>query len=340
MPAGRRSAEDAGVVAGEADELRRGLVERAAAACSALAHRRVERDAGAARGGPAARSPRRVRSGQRRGLGPSAVAPGRRPRRDRARGRRSTAGTWAGIVVSALGSTSMRPAVTTKSGRRRREVLGGDDQARGRRHARRGARPGGSCRRGRRGPWRSACTPQPRRQAGRPRRRAGRLARGRASGRCGARGSRAAARARPGAPARPSRVHAGRRPSRRAASTPSSSRRAEHVVEVEPPGQRAAAERRRVEARALLVGEGDHGDGRAARAATSNAAATPSGPSKRAAAGARSPGASRRPTTGPRPAGGAHRLPAGSRSTRRPSPAACSANQARRARPPPSTPAA
>ena len=42
-------------------------------------------------------------------------------------------------------------------------------------------------------------------------------------------------------------------------ATPSSSSRSDRVVDVEPPDQRPRAERRRVEARALLVGERDHG---------------------------------------------------------------------------------
>ena len=45
-------------------------------------------------------------------------------------------------------------------------------------------------------------------------------------------------------------------------ATPSSSRAGERVGHVEPADQRARAERRRVEARALLVGEGEHGDAR------------------------------------------------------------------------------
>ena len=48
-----------------------------------------------------------------------------------------------------------------------------------------------------------------------------------------------------------------------ASATPSSSRPGERVGDVEPAGERARAERRRVEARALLVGERDHRDGRA-----------------------------------------------------------------------------
>ena len=58
-------------------------------------------------------------------------------------------------------------------------------------------------------------------------------------------------------------------------------RAGEHVVDVEPAAQRARPEGRRVEARALLVGEGDHRDGRRRGSATAKPAATPSAPSKR-----------------------------------------------------------
>ncbi len=53
----------------------------------------------------------------------------------------------------------------------------------------------------------------------------------------------------------------------------------QRVGDVEPADERARAERRRVEARALLVGERDHRDGRAARSAAAKPAATPSAPS-------------------------------------------------------------
>ena len=71
----------------------------------------------------------------------------------------------------------------------------------------------------------------------------------------------------PAQPRRATRARARARPGRRRrariasrSDTPSSSRRASTSSTSSRPDQRAAAERRRVEARALLVGERDHGD--------------------------------------------------------------------------------
>ena len=105
-------------------------------------------------------------------------------------------------------------------------------------------------------------------------------------------------------------------------------RAGEHVGDVEPADERARAERRRVEARALLVGEGDHGDGRAQPARRPRSRQRRRARRRSARRGARCRGASRSPTTDPAPSGTAHSEPAGSRSTRRPAARACSANHA------------
>ena len=185
-----------------------------------------------------------------------------------------------GTVVSAFGSTTIRAAVTTKSGSPPASSSARDDQPRGGGQrvaalvARRRAGVVGAAREA------STCEPQPRGQRASPRRRARRAARGRASGRCAARGSRAAASSHAGASASRVRVDAGRA-HRVARARRRRRRRGEHVVDVEPPDQRARAERRRVEARALLVGERDHGDaGQRARRPRTRPP-TPSAPSKR-----------------------------------------------------------
>ena len=98
----------------------------------------------------------------------------------------------------------------------------------------------------------------------------------------------------------------------------------ERVVDVEPPGQRAGAERRRVEARALLVGERDdrHRQALGDREAGGD-------PERAVEAPARAHGVEVRADRPPGPgaSGQAHRFPAGSRSSRRPIAAARRANQ-------------
>ena len=85
-----------------------------------------------------------------------------------------------------------------------------------------------------------------------------RSARGRASGRRAARGSRAGARATP-APARRPTDRRRRRPSRRPVARRRRRARSRTAATSSTPDQRPAAEGRRVEASALLVGEGDDG---------------------------------------------------------------------------------
>ena len=160
----------------------------------------------------------------------------------------------------------------------RRSVVGGDDQAGGggERVAALAARvvPAWSAT-----PRSSAWHAHPRGQRADDARRARPPRRPRGSGRCAARGSRAAASSHSGAVREAVRVDAGgghRLGERRAGVVAAG----EHVVDVEAPDERAAAERRRVEAGALLVGERDDGDGRARRGRRPRTPrATPSAPS-------------------------------------------------------------
>ena len=85
-----------------------------------------------------------------------------------------------------------------------------------------------------------------------------------------------------------------------ASDTPSSSRRSSTAGEIEPAGQRLAPERRRVEARALLVGERQHGDLAARRSPRSRTRRPPRAARRRGRRPARCPGASRPPTTADR----------------------------------------
>ena len=198
-------------------------------------------------------------------------------------------------------------------------LVGGDDEDRGAQRAHRSARGGAWCRRGR--PGRAG---RPARASAPPARARPRSARGRGSGRRAARGSRAGVRATPARRA----TAAGSTPAAAIASarrTPSSSRRSS-TRGIEDAGQRPAAEGRRVETRALLVGEGDdrhrrvlgHGERRAhaqcpvvapARRTLSRCDPTPTtAPARRAPPSGCRPGRPRRAARPPRP---------GARTTRR-----------------------
>ena len=236
---------------GEADESRQRRPQRGAARpgrtrrrrCATPSRRSIATPRASCERGGLSRERRRAR---RRGASGSGA---------RASSHRRTS---AGTVVSALGSTRMRAAVTTKPGsppaRSSAATIRRAAAASASRRSSRRVVPAWSAR-----PCSVGAQPHARGQrAHRPGGRAGALEVARlvdvqleeaAQPREPARRRR---RARPGRP-RP-------RASPRASVTPSSSARARTVGEVEPPDERAGAERRRVEARALLVGEGDHGD--------------------------------------------------------------------------------
>ena len=179
-----------------------------------------------------------------------------RPPRPPARARRATGARSDGTVVGAFGSTSSRAAVKTMPSRCARLGVGAHDHARGGGErvvallARRRAGVVGAARE-------LDLQAQPR---GQPRDHAGRPVRGGDVARLvDVQLEEAAQPLEPLRRARqPRRVDAGVR-HRVAERDPVLVHARERVVDVEPPDQRARAERRRVEARALLVGERDHG---------------------------------------------------------------------------------
>ena len=162
--------------------------------------------------------------------------------------RRSSSGRWA--------RSAIRDVVTVTPSR---ELLGRDDQPRGGRPARRGAPPAASCRRDRRA--REARPRAARRAASELTIPTGAPARATSvlwSMWISKKPDRRVAPRRRASTTPPGSIPAPRIAS--ATDTPWSSRARQHAVDVELSGERLAAERRRVEARALLVGERDHGD--------------------------------------------------------------------------------
>ena len=246
MPAGRRSARMPGVVAGEAEELGAGVAPGASVGAAV-----VERD------------PRRAidstpvgATSDLHAASSSAGEPSVERRPGPRRGRRATPARARARSSARSARPGCGPPLPAMSGRPARSSAR-DDQARGGEQRVARARRAASCRRGRRGRGSVAHGAQPRRQAA-TRRRTGAPARCEVAALVDVQLDEAA-QARP--PLRRGRRapsgSTAARPSRRVA--PSSSHPVEHVVDVEAAGQRPRPERRRVEARALLVGERDDG---------------------------------------------------------------------------------